>query len=223
MTQSRKLRLVALALLGSAGLLGAVGLVAAPAQPIHSSSSQPPLRKSRLISPMGSAANARPGQYQELLGNLVSAYPALPYYLPTVPIIYLDSQPAPPPPPQVVVVNNILPAPPPPVERYLPVETRPPAPEPEPVPRVKRPTAPQEVTFTVLPRDARLSIDSDKLEEKLDLGVPSKPMRLTPGVYVLRVVHPSHAPQRVVFGVDTEPVKVKVDLTADPADRARVR
>lgn len=203
---------------------------------VRSQATRPPLRPSsqitpshqRLVSPMGSATGTPPGHYQRHLGW---SGPALDYapVLPTVPYVMYVGQPLLPavaPEPQPVVVYNqvTVNTPPPVVERVVVREDAPrQRAEPEPPPRPK-PTAPQNVHFDISPSDAQVKLDGRKLGTGAELLSRSEPLKLTPGVYILQVEHPTYKSQRLVFGVSAELVRVEVDLTSEePTLRARVR
>ena len=86
-------------------------------------------------------------------------------------------------------------------------------------PRV-RSTDPQPVSVSVQPADALVFLDGELMGTAGSLSQ----LDLPPGVYVLEVEHGEMAGQRLVFGVDEEPLSVAVDLTADrPSRRSRVK
>ena len=128
------------------------------------------------------------------------------------PIYIVNQQPA----PQVIHVPAPAPQPLPTVERSYepPPQTR--------EPSRPRSTEPQEVSIRVEPADAEIYLD----DELLGTGatVMSSLSSLAPGIYVLEISQPDFSPQRLVFGVSTDPVAIFIDLTADrPSRRARVK
>ncbi len=130
------------------------------------------------------------------------------------PIYIVNQQPA----PQVIQVPA-----PAPVSQPLPTAE----PRYEPAPQTREPsrppsTEPQEVSIRVEPADAEIYLD----DELLGTGatVASSLSSLAPGIYVLEISHPDFSPQRLVFGVSTDPVSITIDLTANrPSRRARVK
>ncbi len=184
---------------------------------------------------LGSAANVRPGFYQQLNaprhhrrhggghGHAVPiyVYPAYypePFYA-TVPAYSRPAPQAPAPaPPQIYVVT-------PPVTPTPPPVTVAPTPASPPAPPAPRSTAPGEVRFSVLPADARVHLDDDYLGTGAELAALEEAARYPPGVHVLEVTHPDYRPQRLVFGVsDTNPAHVLIDLSVDRiARRTRVK
>ncbi|MEM1183083.1 MAG: hypothetical protein AAGM22_32370, partial [Acidobacteriota bacterium] len=91
--------------------------------------------------------------------------------------------------------------------------------EPE-APQRPRSTAPQPITIRIQPGDAQVFLDDEPLGAAASLSA----IDLRPGVYVLEVEHPELGGQRLVFGVDDEPLSVAVDLLADrPSRRSRVK
>lgn len=179
---------------------------------------------------MGSATGVPPGYYNRMLGypdDAIFAVPTIPVISP-FPVYFDDYRPAPATPQPIVIVQQVQ-APPPviireqapapePRERTRPA--RPAAPEPPPPPR---PTEPQKVHFEVAPADAVLMLDGRRLGTAAELSARSEPLSLDPGVYILKVDHPSYKAQRLVFGVSASTVRVNVDLAAEPMYRARVQ
>ncbi|MEO1083767.1 MAG: PEGA domain-containing protein, partial [Acidobacteriota bacterium] len=87
-------------------------------------------------------------------------------------------------------------------------------------PERPRSTDPQPVTIRVNPADAQVYVDGELMGAAADLAS----LDLRPGVYVVEVEHPEFGSQRLVFGVDDEPLSVAVDLLADrPSRRSRVK
>ncbi len=175
-----------------------------------------------------SAANARPGFYRQLdapqqrghhgHGGVV-AVPVYVYptYYPTVPVrVEQPAAPAPPapaPPPIYIVTPPVVAAPP----ADAPAPAAPAAPAAPPAPRS---TEPGEVTFSVLPADARVYFDDDYLGTGAELAALSEAPQFPPGVHVLEVTHPDHRSQRLVFGVShTDPAHVLIDLSIDRIGR----
>ncbi|MEM6796549.1 MAG: hypothetical protein AAF725_21435 [Acidobacteriota bacterium] len=189
----------------------------------------------RLFGALGSAANARPGFYSDLLSSPVIQAPKA-YHSPRFRgggfqapfVVYVDPSPT---EPRIAGDRVSAPAPAPPTYQPPPiyiVQPQAPAPAPQPAPaparppepRKPRPTAPQGVTMTIYPADAELFLDDDPLGVASGLGVLS----LKPGVYVLEVSHPDYSGQRLVFGVETETLEIVIDLTTDnPNRRSRIR
>ncbi len=197
---------------------------------------QPP---SRLVAPggLGSAANVRPGFYQQLNapshhrghhGHAVPIY-VYPAYYPEVffPQTYhtpshVYSEPAPAPeapaaPPQIYIVT-------PPVVATPPVSVAP-APAPPVEPPSPQSTDPGEIRFSVLPPDARVYLDDDYLGTGAELAALDEAPLFPPGVHILEVTHPDYRPQRLVFGAsDSKPAHVLIDLSIDKIGRrTRVR
>lgn len=173
---------------------------------------------------LGSAANVRPGFYQQLNspvqrghgGHSVPIYIYPTYfpetYYPPAPA-YSEPEPrdAPAPPPVYIVTPPVIAA---------PVVTAPPAPVAPPAPPVPRSTEPGKVKFSVLPADARVYLDDDYLGTGADLAMVEQASLFPPGVHVLEVTHPDFRPQRLVFGVsDTDPAHVLIDLSIDRVGR----
>ncbi len=183
----------------------------------------------RLVSPLGSAANVRPGFYNHQLSAPHPGHSA-PIYVPQV--IYVETPVYSPPAP---VLEPPLPAPqpiyvvsPPPAPQPSPRRAAPPDPvaTPRPVsPPAPKPTGPGQVRFSIEPPDAEVYLDDDYLGTGADLAIREEALVLSPKVYVLEVSHPDHRPQRLVFGINSEdPKEVLIDLTADRVGRrSRVR
>ncbi|MEL7059922.1 MAG: hypothetical protein AAGN46_07850 [Acidobacteriota bacterium] len=201
----------------------------------------------RLLTPLGSAANALPGEYSRRFRDArveagfgrsglhrgpVAIYPNVVfggYPLNTGPVTYA--------PPAVDLSSTpqgldaslrdaVEPRGQAPVV-LQPVVIQPPAPtpraEPEPAPQPPprpQPTEPQRVTFELTPADATVWLDGERLGSARTLDSLS----LAPGVYILEIEHPNLSSQRLVFGISDEPVQVAIDLAADrPSRRTRVR
>lgn len=191
-----------------------------------------------LVSPLGSAANVRPGAYQGYYGGGAAPlhldgysggyyHPGYVVYVDGVidPPVYGEPRPVPdpapaPPPPAITIINQIPPQPQ--AQPTAPAPTTEPAPRPE--PRRPRSTEPRAVHLEIRPADALVLLDDEPLGTALEL-TSGDPFALPPGVYVLEVTHPDFQSQRLVFGVDEEDsVHVVVDLTTDrPNRRTRVR
>lgn len=220
----------------------------------HTSSSQAAPRAQiprRLLPPagLGSAANVPPGFYQQMSvpQGQHRQHPA-PVYVPYPHLVYVESPayarepvsfgeprfessyvesapppaPAPPQPqPQPIYVVVQPPA----------ADARPPAPppaaEPAPPPRpAPRPVSREPVAlyFDVQPPDAEVYLDDDYLGTGAELADFDRELRFRPGVHVLEVSHPDHPPQRLVFGLNGEPLDLVIDLAADrPSRRSRIR
>ncbi len=207
---------------------------------MSTSTTRPPTRPSprrqapqpRVVPPggLGSAANVRPGFYQQLNAPRygrghgghqrhrapVYVYPVYypePFYAPAP--VYSEPAPRPEPAPAQPQIYIVTP----------PVITAPPAglaPEPAAPPPPPRPrsTEPGEVRFSVLPADARIYLDDDFLGTGAELAALDEASLFPPGVHVLEVIHPDHRPQRLVFGVsDSDPAHVLVDLSVDRVGR----
>lgn len=122
----------------------------------------------------------------------------------------------------VVIINN------PPEDsrdrpRFGTPVRRPSSPRPA-TPPTPKPTAPMSIELSILPREAEVYLDDELLGNGSQLASLEEPMHLDPGVYVVEVVHPGLAPQRIVFGVGSKPIEVIVDLEAStPGRRSRVR
>jgi hypothetical protein len=190
---------------------------------------------------LGSAANVRPGFYQQLnaprhrghggLSRVVPVY-IYPTYYPetTYPLstaypepVYsgpVYSEPEPPAAPASTQVYIVTP----PVIA-APQAAPPPAPAAPPAPPAPRSTEPGEVKFSVLPADARVYFDDDYLGTGAELAALEQPPMFSPGVHVLEVTHPDYRSQRLVFGVsDSDPAHVLIDLSIDRVGRrTRVR
>ena len=177
----------------------------------------------------GSAANVRPGFYQQLSapkqrGPLRGAgsFP-VPVYVYVEPPIYREapqvdprSIPAPAPPQPIYVV-----APPAPAPAAQPAPAAAPAQPPAvPAPAPKpRSTEPGEVQFSIQPASAEIYLDDDYLGTAAELASLDT-QRYPPGVHVLEVTHPDFRPQRLVFGVSSEdPTHVLIDLSVDRIGR----
>lgn len=197
---------------------------------IRPATRRPPTRPR---SGFGSAANVRPGFYEQLSaprhhgggghhGHAVPIYIYPTYvpetYYPPAPAFSERSPreipapaPAPAPAPQIYVVTP-------------PVITQPvaaaPAPAPPAAPPAPRSTKPGEVRFSILPGDAEIYLDDDYLGTGAELAALDEVSLFPPGVHVLEVTHPDHRPQRLVFGVsDTDPAHVVIDLSIDRVGR----
>ena len=185
----------------------------------------------------GSAANVRPGFYQQLSAPLhsVPQHGVPLHHAPvhTVPVfVYLDppvySEPPPVDPrsipaaaPQPIYVvtpaANPAPQPAPVAPQPVPAPTPEPVPAPEPTPRS---TEPGEVLFSVQPGTARIYLDDDYLGTGEEVAALGAGQMFPPGVHVLEVTHPDYRPQRLVFGVNSEePTHVLIDLAADRVGR----
>ncbi len=179
---------------------------------------------------LGSAANVRPGFYQQLNAPRhhrrgapsrivpVYVYPTYypePYYPP--PVYSQPEPPAAPAPTQVYIVQPPVIAPPQPVPAPAPA-----APAAPPAPRS---TEPGEVRFSVLPPDAEVYLDDDYLGTGAELAALEEAPTFPPGVHVLEVTHPDYRSQRLVFGVsDSDPAHILIDLSIERAGRrTRVR
>ncbi len=197
---------------------------------------QAPQSRSRVVPPggLGSAANVRPGFYQQLNAprhrgghrgghhgghqNQPAPVYVYPTYFPETyyPSAPAYSEPAPqaapaPVQPQIYVVTPPVIAPP---VHVTPVPAAPAAP---PAPRS---TEPGEVKFSVRPADAEVYLDDDYLGTGAELAALEEVARFPPGVHVLEVTHPDHRPQRLVFGVsDSDPAHVMIDLSIDRVGR----
>ncbi len=200
----------------------------APQPQVHRPPNHP--RRPGVLSPgLGSAANVRPGFYQQLNvprhhgrggghhghGVPVYVYPTYypePFYTPAP--VYAEPEPrqAPAPvQPQIYVVTPPVIAAPAPVS-VAPVSVAPPPPP--------RSTAPGEIRFSVLPAGARVYLDDDYLGTGAELAALDAAALFPPGVHVLEVTHPDHRSQRLVFGVsDSDPAHVLIDLRVDRIGR----
>lgn len=202
----------------------------APARPARAES---PRIETQLAAPnpyrpslMGSATGVPPGYYQRILGQPADNLylpPSIPILSPWPSTIFVEREPAREQPP-IIVVQQVQ-APPPVIIQQAPPEREvepPSAPVPE-EPARPRPTAPQNVHFTIAPADAFLRLDGRPLGKANELN-GAAPMSLAPGVYILQVEHPAHPSQRLVFGVSESAVRVDIDLAnKDPMYRARVQ
>ena len=130
--------------------------------------------------------------------------------------------------PQPIYIVNQQPAPQV-IQVPAPAPQASPAPEPsyEPPPQTREPsrprsTEPQEISIRVEPADAEIYLDDELIGT--GVTVESSLSSLAPGIYVLEISHPDFSPQRLVFGVSSDPVSITIDLTADrPSRRARVK
>lgn len=190
--------------------------------------------RSRVVPPggLGSAANARPGFYQQLSAPYSShgavvpvpiyVYPT-PSYYPPLETVSPREIPAPAPQPIYIVTPPAATAAPAPAPVQTAPTPAPPAPpqvaEPAPPPQ-PRSTEPGEVQFSVLPADAEIYLDDDYLGTGAELAALASNPSFAPGVHVLEVTHPEFRSQRVVFGVTSnDETHVLVDLAIDRVGR----
>ncbi len=184
----------------------------------------------RLVPPagLGSAANVRPGFYQQLNaprrhsgGGNVGVVPVYVYLQPALAPAPVPA-PAPAPQPIYIVSPSEAPAVPQPVAPQ-PAAPTPPVPAPEPVvakPPTPRSTEPGAVEFSVHPADARVYLDDDYLGTGAEIATIENGHSFAPGVHVLEVTHPEYRPQRLVFGVQSEEqTHVVIDLATDRVGR----
>ncbi|NJL27220.1 MAG: hypothetical protein HC897_04680, partial [Thermoanaerobaculia bacterium] len=78
----------------------------------------------------------------------------------------------------------------------------------------KQPARPGRIELTVHPPEAAIYLDDRYLGTAAEVAAKGGSLRVDSGVHVLQVLHPSHKPERMVFGVASEgAVKVEVDLS----------
>ncbi len=182
----------------------------------------------------GSAANVRPGFYQQLNaprghggyhGHRVPIYVYPTYYPQTyyplgvgaedahyAPAPEVVAVEAPAAPPQIYIVT-------PPVITTPPIGAAPPTAPPAPPP-APPPTGPGEIRFSVLPTDARVYLDDDYLGTGAELSALEEALLFPSGVHVLEVTHPDHRPQRLVFSAGAgNQAHVLIDLSIDKIGR----
>lgn len=187
-----------------------------------------PARHPRSILPpagLGSAANVRPGFYQQLNAPVThhGGVVPVPIYLYPTPTVYEQPVlvspreiPAPAPPPIYIVT----PPPAAPATVQAPTPPAPAAPAPAPPAPAPRSTEPGEVQFSVSPSDAKIYLDDDYLGTGGELASLENGQSFAPGVHVLEVTHPDYRSQRVVFGVTpNDETHVLVDLAVDRVGR----
>ena len=220
---------------GHRGAAGAAGAQAISHRPAPRHRARAPVRQP---SPgFGSAANVRPGFYQQLSAPrthhhshggaaivpvyvYLEPYATQPFYPETIPA---DSRqipapaPAPAPAPQPIYIVA-PPAAAPPTPAPAPAVEAPPPPAP-------RSTEPGEVRFSIRPADAEVYLDDDYLGTGAELAALAQSRLYAPGVHVLEVTHPDHRPQRLVFGVSSDDsTHVLIDLSIDRVGRrSRIR
>lgn len=137
-----------------------------------------------------------------------------------------DAPPTDAPPTETVTqqVYIVSPSPSTPATPDRPAPThQPPTPAPPTPP--EGPREPAAIEYRITPPEAMVYLNGELLGSGDDLMTPGELRELKPGVHVLRVTHPDHRPQRVVFDTSSgEPLFVAVDLTAErTAQRSRVR
>ena len=191
---------------------------------------RPAPRRPQLPAGFGSAANVRPGFYQQLSAPqthhhshpgaaVVPVYVYLdPYYTqpfhPEATQVAPREIPAPEPAPAQAPIYIVTPPVAPPAAAPAPAPAEPPPP---PAPRS---TEPGEVRFSILPADAEVFLDDDYLGTGAELAALEESLRYLPGVHVLEVTHPDYRPQRLVFGVSSnDSAHVLIDLSIDRVGR----
>ena len=191
---------------------------------------------------LGSAANVRPGFYQQLNAprhrghgghhrRVVPVYVYPTYYpetyYPPAPVysepVYSEPVYSEPEPREAPASTQVYIVTPPVVAN--PQVVPPPVAAVPPTPPAPRSTEPGEVKFSVLPADARVYFDDDYLGTGAELAALEEPPTFPPGVHVLEVTHPDYRSQRLVFGVSgSDPAHVLIDLSIDRVGRrTRVR
>lgn len=145
-------------------------------------------------------------------------------------VVYIDPSPREPqvveepppryePPPIYIVQPQPVPVQPA-APTWQPAAPAPVQPQEPATPRRPRSTEPQAISMSVRPADALVYLDGELLGTAGSLSQ----LDLPPGVYVLEVEHAELTGQRLVFGVDEEPLSVAIDLAADrPSRRSRVK
>lgn len=128
---------------------------------------------------------------------------------PQQPVIVVQAPPPQPAPQPVVVQVAPPPAPTPPVVVERPA---PPARPPE-------PREPGQIRFTVVPSDAVVYLNDDRVGTADELE-NAAPLVVDAGVHVLEISHPDWSAERLVFGVPSAgDLRVQVDLRETKASR----